>query len=144
MGLARTEYSSFQVHKIVPDDMDGVAPIDLPFNPPGTQIKVYGTEINEPAAQVAIEDFLPGTELTWVFPHDEVQYCLSGRAEIEIHMPPLYQEVKRAILEPGCVYLLPQGGRMRIKVLDDVPFRHVCICFPNPSYPFEGAASIRG
>lgn len=142
MALSRIDYSRFRVHKIDPRDMTEAKAIPLPFNP-GVDIKLYGTEIDEPAAQVIIEDFLPGSEINWVFPHDELQYCLSGKAEIEFWMPPLYQEKETAVLEAGSVYLLPQGGRMRIRVIGDEPFRHICICVPNPGYPVETAAAIR-
>lgn len=141
MGLREISYSRFRVHQYDPADMEQATSFPLPFNP-GVQIKGYGTEIDEPAGQIVIEDFLPGTEFNWQFAHDEMQYCISGQAEIEFFHPPLYSDSVKAQLGPGSMYLLPQGGRMQIKVIGDEPYRHICFCYPGPRYPFPPAASI--
>lgn len=141
VGLTPGQYSKFQVHRIRDSDMESAALLDLPFNP-GVQIKGYGTEINEPAAQVVVEDFLPGSEFSWTFVHDELQYALSGEIDIEVFLPPLYAESVKTRLDKGCVYLFPAGARMHVKVVGDEPYRHICICTPNPGYPFPDAASM--
>ena len=142
VGLTPGDYSRFRVHRIVAEDMDAAEPMELPFNP-GVMIRGYGTEINEPAAQVVIEDFLPGTEFDWTFVHDEMQYAISGEIDIEVFLPPLYAESVKERLSAGCVYLFPAGARMHVKVLGDEPYRHICFCTPNPSYPFPPAASMK-
>ena len=89
-----------------------------------------------------MEDFLPGEDIVWTFPHDELQYVLSGAAELEVSMPPLYGETLRARVEPGCIVYFPAAARMRVTVLHDAPCRHIAFCYPNPSYPFPPAASL--
>lgn len=134
MSLSGISYSKFKVHHFNHDDMDRAELIPLPFNP-GVEIKGYSTEINEPCAQVVVEDFLPNTEIWWTFPHDEFHYCVSGSAEIEFFLPPLYAESVKETIRPGSVVLMPSGGRMNIKTGDE-PYRHICFCFPGPDYPF--------
>ena len=91
--------------------------------------------------QVNFEDFLPGPDIVWSMFHDEVQYVTSGRAEITFHLPPLMQETGTAIAGPGSIYLLPRGARIRWRVLGGEPFRHLCVCIPNPGYPIPVASS---
>lgn len=143
VGLTPSPYSKFKVHKIRPEDMETAALLDLPFNP-GVQIKGYKTEIDEPAAQVIVEDFLPGSEFSWQFMHDELQYAISGAIDIEVFLPPLFAESVKKRLDAGCVYLLPAGARMHVSVVGDEPYRHICICVPNPGYPFPEAESMTG
>ena len=50
----------------------------------------------------------------------------------------------KVVAEPGSIYLLPRGCRVIWRVLSDEPFRHLCITYPNPSYPIPVAASARG
>ena len=142
MGLAGIEYSRFRVHHFKESDMEAATEFPLPFNP-GVTIKGYGTEVDEPAGQIVIEDFLPGSKFSWQFAHDEMQYAISGRAHIMFYHPPLYSDVVEADLGPGSMYLLPNGGRMEIEVVGDEPYRHVCFCFPGPKYPFPPAASMK-
>ena len=141
MGLHGINYSKFQIHQYNPSDMEAAPLIPLPFND-GVSIKGYGTEVNEDAGQIVIEDFLPGTKFSWQFSHDEMQYGISGRARIRFYHPPLYADVVEHELGPGSMYLLPNGGRMEIEVLGDEPYRHVCFCFPGPKYPFPPAESM--
>ena len=59
--------------------------LDLPFS---DRIKIRGSSaINQPNCQVIIEDF-PGDEFEWQFPHDEIQYCLSGSMQLTVWSPP--------------------------------------------------------
>ncbi|MEL7027794.1 MAG: hypothetical protein AAGL49_00975 [Pseudomonadota bacterium] len=143
VGLTPGQYSRFQVHRIKASDMEAAPLLELPFNP-GVTLKGYKTEIDEPAAQVIVEDFLPGTEFSWTFVHDELQYALSGKIDIEVFLPPLYGESVKTTLDEGCIYLFPAGTRMHVKVLGDEPYRHICICVPNPGYPFPPAESMGG
>ena len=88
------------------------------------------------------EDFVKGTDITWTLAHDEVQYVVSGRAEIEYHLPPLMLETGKVEAGPGSVYLLPRGCRVVWRVLSDAPCRHLCITYPNAGYPIPVAASV--
>jgi quercetin dioxygenase-like cupin family protein len=141
IGLAPTTRSSFAVHKIDHEAMDKAPLFDLPFNP-GVQIRGYGA-INEPNCQIIIEDFMPGTEFSWVFTHDEMQYALSGEMELTVWLPPLYTEIVKTRVTEGCVYTYPVGARKHVKVLGDKPFRHICFCPPSPSYPFPTLADLK-
>ncbi len=51
-------------------------------------------------------------------------------------------ETGKIIAEAGSIYLLPRGARIVWRVLSDEPFRHLCICVPNPGYPVPVARSV--
>ena len=141
IGLAPNDRSKFQVYQYEASDMSGADLFDLPFNP-GTKIRGY-TAFDEPACQVIIEDFMPGTEFQWTFTHDEYQYAISGEIEIEVFEPPLYAESTKTTFKAGSVYLFPVGSRMHVKVIGDEPYRHICFCPPSPGYPFPSVEDVR-
>ena len=140
VGLAPTVRSSFEAHAIDHAALDSAPLIDLPFNP-GIQIRGYSA-INQSNCQVIVEDFMPGDEFWWTFVHDEIQYALSGEMEVEVFLPPLYSEVIRTTISAGMVFSYPLGARKHVKVLSDVPFRHICFCPPSPNYPFPTADEL--
>ena len=133
-GLAPTARSKFQLHSIDQSVLDKAPLFDVPFSP-GVKLRGYSA-INEPNCQVIIEDFMPGTEFWWTFPHDEFQYAISGEMELEVYLPPLYSEVIKRRVKAGDVYTYPLGTRKHVKVVGDKPFRHICFCPPTPNYPF--------
>ena len=139
-GLAPSPRSSFDSHLIDNDVADKAPSFDLPFNP-GIKIRGY-TAINQPNCQIIIEDFFPGDEFEWQFPHDEQQYCLSGKMELTVWLPPLYSEKIETIIVPGTVYNYPIGAKKKVKVLGDEVFRHICFCPPSPNYPFPTAEEV--
>ena len=139
--MDRLEYSKFQMYKANDGDMDTADIFQFPFVE-GSQFRAVNTGIDEPSVQINYEDFLPGPEIPWSLFHDEVQYVVSGSAEIEYWLPPLMQETGKVVAEPGCIYLLPRGCRVIWRVLGDEPFRHLCVCFPNPGYPIAKARSM--
>ena len=141
IGLAPTPRSAFSKHSIDNAVLDSAPLLDLPFNR-GVQIRAY-CAINEPNCQVIIEDFLPGTEFTWVFPHDEFQVALAGEMELEVWLPPLYAESVLTRIRAGDIYTYPVGARKRVKVLGSVPFRHICFCPPSPNYPFPNYRDLK-
>jgi quercetin dioxygenase-like cupin family protein len=141
--MNRITWSKFKIYKTVDADLNTAQDLEFPFHP-GSRFRAVNTGIDEPTCQINYEDFNNGREIAWSMPHDEVQYVVSGRAEIEYHLPPLMLESGKVIAEPGSVYLLPQGARIVWRVLSDEPFRHLCICYPNPGYPIAKAASIAG
>ena len=143
-ALTSIPYSKFRMYTVNDRDLDDAPVYPFPFIP-GSQFKAINTGIDEPAVQVNFEDWLPNTpEIVWSMFHDEVQYVTSGYAEITYHLPPLMQESGKVIAGPGSIYLLPRGSRIVWKVLGDQPFRHLCICLPNPGYPIPVANSVRG
>jgi quercetin dioxygenase-like cupin family protein len=141
IGLAPTARSSFEKHTVDNAAMDSAPMFDLPFNP-GVKIRGYSA-INQPNVQVIIEDFMPGSEFTWVFTHDEFQVALSGEMELEVHLPPLYTEVVKTTVRAGDIYSYPLGARKRVKVTSKEPFRHICFCPPSPNYPFPTLAELK-
>jgi quercetin dioxygenase-like cupin family protein len=142
VGLAPTQASKFEAHTIDHAALDAAPLLEIPFNP-GVHIRGYSA-INQPNCQVIIEDFLPGTEFEWTFVHDEMQYAISGEMEVEVSLPPLYSETIRTRIVPGTVYTYPLGARKKLKVVSDVPFRHICFCPPSPNYPFPTLEDLRG
>ena len=133
-------YSKFKMYKVSNSDLDTAPTFEFPFIA-GSKFKAVNCGISEPSTQINFEDFLPGPDIVWSMFHDEIQYVTSGRAEIEFHLPPLMAETGKVIAEPGCIYLLPRGARIVWRVLGNEPFRHLCICVPNPGYPIPIAAS---
>ena len=136
-------YSRFAMYKVDEDDLEQSETFPFPFVE-GSQFRAVMCGIDEPSCQVNFEDWLPGPDITWSMFHDEVQYVIRGRAEIEIWHPPLMQDHVKVVAEPGCIYLLPRGARVLWRVLGDEPFRHLCICYPNPGYPVSTARSVAG
>ena len=134
IGLAPTPRSGFAAHTIDAAVLDAAPMLPLPFND-GVTIRGYSA-INQPNCQVIIEDFMPGDQFVWTFTHDEFQYCLSGEMEVEVFLPPLYAESVKLRIGPGTVYTYPVGARKHVRVLGEVPFRHICFCPPSPDYPF--------
>lgn len=142
VGLAPSQPSKFEAHTIDHAALDAAPLLEIPFNP-GVHIRGYSA-INQPNCQVIIEDFLPGTEFEWTFVHDEMQYAISGEMEVEVSLPPLYSETIKTRIVPGTVYTYPLGARKKLKVVSDVPFRHICFCPPSPNYPFPTLEDLRG
>jgi mannose-6-phosphate isomerase-like protein (cupin superfamily) len=138
---AAIPYSRFEIYKVVNNDLDSAPEFPFPFVA-GSKFKAVNTGIDQPAVQVNFEDFYPGPDIVWSMFHDEVQYVTSGRAEITFHLPPLMQESGTVTAEAGSIYLLPRGARIVWRVLGDMPFRHLCICIPNPGYPIPVAESV--
>ena len=141
MGLTDIKWSKFKIYDPVDSDLDNAPDLEFPFHP-GSKFRAINTGIDEPSTQVNYEDFYKGMDIGWSMPHDEVQVVVSGEAEIEYFLPPLMAESGKVIAKPGSVYLLPQGARIIWRVLSDEPFRHICICYPNPRYPIPVADSV--
>lgn len=141
--MDKITYSKFRMYKVDDADLDEAPFFQFPFVE-GSQFRAVNVGIDEPCVQVNFEDFMPGVEIPWTLFHDEVQYVTSGRAEIEYWLPPLMQEHGVVTAEPGCIYIMPRGCRVIWRVLGDEPFRHLCVCFPNPGYPIATARSMAG
>ncbi len=122
-------------------DLDGAPELEFPFTP-GSRFRAVNTGVDEPACQINYEDFLKGPDIVWTLAHDEVQYVVSGEAEVSYHLPPLMLESGKVVARTGSVYYLPRGCRVVWRVLSDAPFRHLCITYPNPGYPIPVAASV--
>jgi quercetin dioxygenase-like cupin family protein len=141
IGLAPNPRSGFAKHTVDHAALDAAPLFDVPFNP-GAKIRGY-CAINEPNCQVIIEDFMPGTEFSWTFTHDEFQVALQGEMELEVWLPPLYSESVRTRVKAGDIYTYPVGARKHVKIVGDVPFRHICFCPPSPNYPFPTLADLK-
>ena len=135
-------YSKFRLYQVKDSDLDSAPTFPFPLVA-GSQCKAVNCGIDEPAVQVNFEDFLPGPDIVWSMFHDEVHYVTSGRAEITYHLAPMMKETGTVVASAGSVYLLPRGARIVWRVLGNEPFRHLCLCIPNPGYPIETAASVR-
>lgn len=121
-------------------DLDHEPDLQFPFAL-GSRFRAVNIGIDEPALQVNLEDFFKGVDIPWALAHDEAHYVVQGECEIEVHMPPLMLESQKLVVRAGTTYFLPRGCRIVWRVLSDEPFRHLCFCFPNPSYPIPVARS---
>ena len=140
--MDRIAWSRFRIYDMADSDLDSAAARPFPLIPDALY-KAVNCGIKEPACQVNFEDFLPGADVVWTMPHDEVHVVTKGRAEITWHLPPLLKETGTVVAKPGSVYLLPRSARIVWRVLGEEPFRHLCICFPDPGYPTPLAASVK-
>ncbi len=134
-------WSKFAIYDIDDADLDAAAARPFPFIP-DSLYKAVNCGIKEPACQVNFEDFFAGPDIVWVMPHDEVHVVTMGEAEITVHLPPLMRETTTAIARTGSVYFLPRAARIVWRVRGSAPFRHLCICFPDPDYPTPLAGSV--
>jgi len=141
MALEKISWSKFGIYHPQDSDLDDAEDMEFPFHP-GSRFRAVNCGIEEESVQINYEDFFKGQDITWHMPHDEVQIVVSGRAEIEYHLPPLMLESGKVTAEPGSICFLPQGARIVWRVLSDEPFRHLCVCYPNPGYPIPVAKSV--
>jgi mannose-6-phosphate isomerase-like protein (cupin superfamily) len=116
-------------------EMDGVEIIEIGSPIVGGKEKLKLKRlINDPAATVSLEDFLPGEELNWAFWHDEVHLVISGKAEIHYTLPPSHNRIRKKITGRGDTYLILNGSRVKFKVISREPYRHYCVIMPRYHY----------
>jgi mannose-6-phosphate isomerase-like protein (cupin superfamily) len=135
-------WGRFSIYHCNDADLDEAPDLEFPFIK-GSRFRAVNTGIDEPGVQVNYEDFVKGKDIVWTLAHDEIHYVVSGECEIEYHLPPLMLESGKAIARAGSVYFMPRGLRIVWRTLSEEPFRHLCICVPNPGYPIPVAASNR-
>ena len=117
--------------------MDPDAKVDRMLTVPGgkllDQFKIYwsGPAIRTPEASVAREDFPAGSTVRWFFDYAEVQYILSGKAEITYRLAPFYLEEKTITAEAGDVYVIPKGAVLEFKIDPSGPYKKLCVIMPG-------------
>ena len=131
------KWGRFGIYKCTDADLEEAPDLEFPFVP-GSRFRAVNTGIDEPACQINYEDFYKGKDIVWTLAHDEVQYVVSGRAEIQYHLPPLMIDSGVVIAEPGCVYYLPRGCRVVWRVPSGGGPRHLWVNHPQPRDPLEG------
>tara|TARA_Y100000590_G_scaffold226356_1_gene255738 strand:+ start:2592 stop:3014 length:423 start_codon:yes stop_codon:yes gene_type:complete len=139
--MDKINWSKFAIYHTDDKDLDCSENKIFPFIEE-SKYRAINTGINEPTVQINFEDFYKGPDIIWTLSHDEVHYLTKGKAEIICYLPPLMKEKKEAIAKTGSIYLLPRGCRVVWKIIGEEPFRHFCICFPNPGYPSKKGKSI--
>ena len=140
--MEKIQWSNFEIYNVNDDDLDFAEDKVFPFIK-NSKYRAVNTGIDQPAVQINFEDFYPGPEIVWTLSHDEVHYVTKGKAKIICYLPPLMKEKKEATAVEGSVYFLPRGCRVIWEILGKKPFRHLCICFPNPGYPSKKANSLK-
>jgi mannose-6-phosphate isomerase-like protein (cupin superfamily) len=89
---------------------------------------IYKTE-----AFVALENFPAGETVRYIFWTDEVQFYLSGRAELTYTMPRTrFSVAKKMIVEKGDSILIPCGADITFKVDPGEPLSKFCVIMPAP------------
>lgn len=132
--MDRITWGKFAVYHYDDGDLASEPNLTFPFVE-GSRFRAANIGIDEPAVQINLEDFYKGKDIPWTLAHDEVHLVVSGECEIEYHLPPLMIESGTVRVKAGDVYYMPRGCRVVWRVLSDEPFRHHCVCFPNPGYP---------
>lgn len=140
--MDRIAWGKFALYDYDATDLADEPDLEFPFVP-GSRFRAVNTGIDQPGVQVNLEDFYKGEDIPWTLAHDELHYVLQGECEIEYHLPPLMIETGKVIAKMGSTYYMPRGCRVVWRVLSDEPFRHLCICVPNPGYPIPLARSKR-
>jgi hypothetical protein len=135
-------YSKFSYYKIDPNDLDSVEPTAMPFLGGGPS-RMVGIGIDEPCCQVVYEDFFPGHEYKWTTWVDQLDFVVSGKAEITFYQPPSLEVKQTVLVEAPCIYLLPRGTPLVWKVIGEKVFRHFSFDVPNPLFPTELAKSVK-
>ena len=138
------KWSGFGLYNVDDSDLDTAPDKTFPFID-GSRYRAVNTGINEPSTQINFEDFYPGPDIVWTLSHDEIHYVTKGRAEMTYHLPPLMKETGTVVAQAGSGPICCRAGVGVVwRVLGDEPFRHLCICVPNPGYPSGPAPSVRG
>ena len=91
--------------------------------------------VREPAGHITMEDFAPGTTISWNFWHEEVHYIVKGKAEMTFSEPPLHQKQQTITTQAGDIYLIRRGEYVTWKIESGEPYRHLCIIMPAPYNP---------
>jgi mannose-6-phosphate isomerase-like protein (cupin superfamily) len=141
--MERIQWGKFAVYRYDQTDLDSEPDMEFPFVP-GSRFRAANVGIDAPAVQINLEDFYKGPPIPWTLAHDEVHTVISGACEIEYWLPPLMLETGKVTVKTGDAYYLPRGCRVVWRVTSDEPFRHYCVCFPNPGYPIPVVRSVRG
>lgn len=140
--MNKIQWGKFAAYHPDENDLDDQPDLEFPFVD-GSRFRAVNTGIDEPAVQINLEDFYKGRDIPWTLSHDEVHFVLSGECEVEYHLPPLMIESGKVTVKAGSTYYMPRGCRVVWRVLSDEPFRHLCVCFPNPGYPVPVARSAQ-
>ena len=140
--MDRIVWGKFAAYRYEAGDLDAEPDLEFPFVP-GSRFRAATIGIDQPAVQINLEDFYKGADIPWTLAHDEVHTVISGECEIEYHLPPLMLDTGKVTVRAGDAYYMPRGCRVVWRVLSDEPFRHYCICFPNPGYPIPTVRSQR-
>jgi mannose-6-phosphate isomerase-like protein (cupin superfamily) len=141
--MDKIAWGKFQHYHYDEGDLAEEPDLQFPFVA-GSRFRAANIGVDSPAVQVNLEDFYKGQDIPWTLAHDEVHTVISGECEIEFHEPPLMLVSGKVTVKAGDCYYMPRGCRVVWRVLSDEPFRHYCICFPNPSYPIPAVKSVRG
>ncbi len=89
---------------------------------------------------IAHENFPAGMETHWCFFYDEIQYCLSGKAELTYTLRQTRYAVEKTIkIVPGDVWLVPNGADCKFKVDPSGDFKKLCFIMPAPQSYMPGS-----
>ena len=135
-------YSKFAYYKIEPSDLDTIEPQPIEFLGGGLH-RMVGVGIDEPCCQVVYEDFFPGYEYKWTTWVDQIDYVVSGKAEITFYQPPSLEVKQTVLVEAPSIYLIPRGTVLTWKVIGEDVYRHFSFDIPNPLFPTDLAKSVK-
>lgn len=95
---------------------------------------VHPDLIWKPEALVALEAFPAGKVTKYTFWHNEVQYIVSGRAEIRYVLPITRYSVQKSMkVVPGDAYVIPCGADVEFDVAPEGPLVRFCVAMPGPA-----------
>lgn len=100
-------YSKFCYCEIDNDDLDSVKSVGIDFLGGGLH-RMVGVGIDERCCEVVFEDFFAGYEYKWTTWVDQVDYVVSGKAEITYYPPPSLEDKRTVLVERPCIYLIPR------------------------------------
>jgi ethanolamine utilization protein EutQ (cupin superfamily) len=102
----------------------------------GGQRYLVDWAINEPSCCAGFIEWDQPTDVPYPFPHNEVHYAISGRAEYTFTYHPFHMDQRVVVVEAGTICLIRFGSSVSIRPLES-PYRVVYVVMPMPETPYE-------
>lgn len=94
---------------------------------------------------VMLEQFGPGSTITWMYPNDEFHYIIMGKAKVTYTLYATGNtEVKTMDVEEGDFIVTPRGSIVEFKVTSEKPLRRIAGIMPGAALnPVQAAAHAK-
>lgn len=93
-------------------------------------------------AFVMLEQFGPGSSITWMYPNDEFHYIIMGKARVTYSLYSTGNSEKKTMdVEEGDFLVTPRGSIVEFKILPGKPLRRIAGVMPGTALNPVQAAS---
>jgi hypothetical protein len=101
----------------------------------GEYVEWLDAPINIESCVAGFVEFRPnGLAGSFVIYYDEIQYGLSGEADLIYRLPPIYDREFTTRVAAGDLYFLPIGTEVRYDVIGPDPYVIMYAVMPRPKY----------